>query len=290
MTWLFAEHAPRLAGAGYAAIPISRHDDRRKVRRNGQLVPLYSDPGKQPAQTKGWQNGCPREDWAQYGDCGVGILTLTTPALDIDVLDAELAETIQGIADRVLGDAPYRIGHAPKRLLPFRLVGEPFRKLKVSWRGIGDQHHPATKPPAVELLTAGQQFVALGTHPGTGRPYEWYRDPDLSLPHGLLPGLDQAKAERFMRALHGMLTRCGATEVKLTGVRVEQESRPSRRLVAATEVAGRVRAGLERIGNPDLHYDDWIRLGHAIKAELPGPDGRALWSGGAHSPARTIPP
>jgi hypothetical protein len=103
----------------------------------------------------------------------------------------------------------------------------------VSWRGIGDEHHPATKPPAIELLTAGQQFVALGTHSGTGRPYQWYRDPDLSLSHGLLPGLDRAKAGRFMRALVGMLTRCGTTEVKLTGVRVEQESCPSRRLVAA---------------------------------------------------------
>jgi len=76
---LFAEHAPRLAEAGYAVIPISRHDDRRKVRRNGQLVSLYSDPGNQPAQTNGWQNGCPRVPSASgLPWSGSAILTYTT--------------------------------------------------------------------------------------------------------------------------------------------------------------------------------------------------------------------
>ena len=34
---------------------------------------------------------------------------------------------------------------------------------------------------------------------------------------------------------------------------------------------------LEAYGNQDLHYDDWIRIGHALKRELPGADGLALW-------------
>jgi hypothetical protein len=275
----FGRDAKRLARAGYDVIPISRHDDQTMVWRKGEIVPLYTDPGKQPAQPKDWQNGCPREDWPRYASCGVGILTRCTPALDIDVLDAELAETIQGIADRVLGDAPYRIGQAPKRLMPFRLVGEPFPKMKVIWRGVGDELHEPTKPPAVELLLRGQQFVALGVHPKTGRPYEWHRDPDLSIPHGLLPPINQAKAERFMGTLASALKSIGATDIKFTGgpVAPKVDTRPTRRPVTTKTDAERISAAMERIGNHDLHYDDWIRIGYAIKAALPGGDGRAIW-------------
>lgn len=270
----FGRHAARLDGYGFDVIPISRHDDRS-----------YTDPGKQPAQRKGWTEGCPVEQWPAFAACGVGILTKRTPALDIDVLDAELAESIQDIADRVLGNAPYRIGQPPKRLMPFRLVGEPFKKIKLSWRGLGAQLHPPDKPAAVELLTHGQQFVALGTHPATGKPYQWHRDPDLSLPHGLLPPLNQSRAAKFMRALGAVLDQLGATDIKLTGTPAERKRQPdrksSRRSIATTDLAKEIEAALDAIGNNDLHYDDWIRIGHAIKAALPNGEGRGIcedWS------------
>lgn len=266
----FGQHAQRLAAAGYDVIPISLPDDR-----------TYDDPGKQPAQRYGWAKGCPQEQWNRFAHCGLGILTKTTPALDIDVLDAELSASIQAIADHVLGDAPYRIGQPPKRLLPFQLRGKTFCKMKVSWRGLGDELHDPTKPPAVELLSGGekggQQFVALGIHPRTRQPYRWHRDPDLSLPRGLLPPLDQARAERFMRTLTKALKSIGATDLKLTGVRVERKCRPVRRPAPQTADAERVLAALEAFGNRDLHYDEWIRIGHAIKAALPGGDGLAIW-------------
>jgi Casjensviridae DNA primase len=279
MTGYFAQHAARLAGYGYDVIPISRHDD-----------PSYTDPGKQPAQRHGWQRGCLPANWASYGECGVGILCKTTPALDIDVLDAELAEEIQAQAERVLGDGPIRIGRAPKRLMPFRLVGEQIGYMKVSWRGLGDELHEATRPPHVELLTT-TQFVALGIHPSTRRPYQWIRDPDLDLPHGMLPGLDRSKAEKFMRALEGTLKDLGATEVKLRGVRREAAPMAAPRYrprgvvtfmgkplkPAARSVAEEITDALRRRGNPDEHYDDWIKIGHAIRAELPGNDGLAIW-------------
>jgi hypothetical protein len=38
----------------------------------------------------------------------------------------------------------------------------------------------------------------------------------------------------------------------------------------------RITAALESMGNGDLHYDEWIRIGHAIKAEL-GEAGLPVW-------------
>ena len=81
-------------------------------------------------------------------------------AVDIDILDAELALEVEHQALAVLGETPLlRIGCAPKRLLLYRC------------------QFPATKlyfdEGGVELLSEGNQFVAFGMHPGTGRPYEW---------------------------------------------------------------------------------------------------------------------
>jgi hypothetical protein len=80
------------------------------------------------------------------------------------------------------------------------------------------------------------------------------------------PG-DSARAER-------------ATDVKLRGVREESPARlarPARRPGLRRIDAKRIGDALEDYGNADLHYDDWIRIGHALKRDLPGADGLELW-------------
>jgi hypothetical protein len=271
----FGRHAGRLTHYGYDCIPISLPSDTN-----------YDDPGKQPAQLKrhgcgSWREGCAVQHWPRYVDCGLGILTERTPAIDIDVLDEELAGKIQATAERALGGKPpWRVGRWPKRLIPYRLEGEPFGKLKLTWRGLGDQLHEPTRPPAAEVLARGQQFVAIGLHLGTGQPYCWHRDPWLSLPRIFLPPLSYDRAVRFMRALAAALEQAGATDIKLRGAPEETPSRlarPTRRPGLWRSDAKRIADALEDYGNADLHYDDWIRIGHAIKRELPGADGLKLW-------------
>jgi Primase C terminal 2 (PriCT-2) len=263
----FGRHVGRLTHYGYDCVPITRATD---------PVP---DAGKRPA-ISGWQNGCPPEQWPLYADYGLGILTERTPAIDIDVLDETLAEKIHAAAERALGgDPPWRVGQWPKRLIPYRLDDEPFSKIKVTWRGLGDRLHEPTRPPAVEVLARGQQFVAIGPHPGTGQLYRWHRDPWLSLPRCFLPPLSYARAARFMQALRAALAAASATDIRLSGVR-----EPDTRLTRPTREPGlwrsdtkRIADALEAYGNRDLHYDDWVRIGHALKRELPGADGLALW-------------
>jgi hypothetical protein len=255
----FGRHAGRLSHYGYDCIPVV---------------------GKR-AIAEDWPNGCPVDQWSRYADCGLGILNERTPAIDIDVLDEDLAGKIQAAAERSLGgDPPWRVGRWPKRLIPYRLQGEPFDKIRVSWHGLGDRLHEPARPPAVEVLARKQQFVAIGLHPDTGQPYRWYRDPWLSLPRVFLPPLSYAKAVRFMRALTAALEQAGATDVKLRGVREEPSSRlarPAHRPGLWRTDAKRIADALEDYGNADLHYDDWIRIGHALKREMPGADGLELW-------------
>ena len=95
--------------------------------------------------------------------CGTGILTATTPAVDIDVRHAELADAIDRMVVKLVGDAPVRFGQAPKRLRVYRTAA-PFAKLSTAgYRLPGDE--PGAKAHKVEILAAGQQFVAYGVHP-----------------------------------------------------------------------------------------------------------------------------
>ncbi len=203
--WAFGRHAARLAMAGFEPIPISRPWDR------------VLHPGKQPIMLEGWPQGCPREDWPRYSAYGVGVLTRYCPALDIDVMIPGVADDIQALADRVLGDAPVRYGQRPKRLMPFNLKGDLFAKIRLSWT-------LADVPSAVEILADKYQFVAFGQHP-TGVDYAWERDPDLMIPRALLPPLDQGRALRFLRCLAGVMRRLGAVDLKARGWELEPRPR-----------------------------------------------------------------
>lgn len=156
----FKEYGSTLLENGFNILPIVPHDTEG-----------HASPGKAPA-LKGWQDHtATAEDvakWARYKSrCGIGINTTHTPAVDIDVLDAELAAQMADFVVDLLGPAPLRIGRAPKQLLVFR-TDKPFAKVK-SHTWINDDGERC----AVEVLGSGQQFVAFGVHPGTGQPYSW---------------------------------------------------------------------------------------------------------------------
>jgi putative DNA primase/helicase len=198
--------------------------------------------------------------------------------MDIDTLDQEIGDALQELIDEHLGAAPIRYGRAPKRAMPFRLAGEPFGKLQITWRPIADTGDVGRKkPPGLEILAAGQQFVALGVHKDTGATYRWERDPDLSIPRSLLPGLDRARADRFMRVAARFIVDIGGELINGASL-AEPPVRTARRPLRRPQVPGQqsIAAALERIGNPDLHYDQWIRIGLALKSAL-GEGGRDLW-------------
>ena len=140
-------------------------------------------------------------------------------------MDPALAGAVQELIDQHIGAAPVRYGQAPKRLMPFKLKGDRFGKVKVAWQpipGTGDEGRDPRKPPAVEILANGQQFVALGIHPRTGEPYRWERDPDLRIPRDLLPTLDEATARHFMAVLAGFITDLGGKVIKPAGAKDER--------------------------------------------------------------------
>lgn len=252
----FKRTAVSLAENGYQVIPIPA----------GQKSPGF----------KGWQNyqatGARIErEWADNGN--IGILTARTPAIDIDTLDPDMARDMEAyVLSRLDGDAPIRVGRAPKRLI-LCSTSEPFRK-----RDSGFWVSPDGVEHKLEVLGQGQQFVAFGVHPDTKKPYKWVsledpRNLDVTdLPPLSVALADEIVAEFCRRAeARGWVKASSATEHHVEDEFFFLRPKPD---VSDEEVAEAVRL----FPNPGRDYDLWVRVGAALHNHFEGrEDGLALW-------------
>jgi P4 family phage/plasmid primase-like protien len=198
--------------------------------------------------------------WAIDG-ANVGLRADRFPAVDIDVTDASLARIIEQIVRSTVGDAPLRIGRAPKRLLMFR-TDEPFSRMRLSIETKAGEHH------LIEILGRGQQYLVYGTHPATGRPYEWDRD-IVSLGAQGLPLITREQASKLLDEIAETIDQLSLGRVTREGDgrNVERAAGDQRGLVAPSiEV---LREAVEAIPNTNTFFPDradYIKLGHAIRA------------------------
>jgi hypothetical protein len=147
---------------------------------------------------------------ACYADAtNTGIRTKHTPAVDIDVHDADMAEQIECELRAYFPQQALlvRFGQSPKRLIPFRCE-TPFTKIMIQFKA-----PDAETIHKVEVLGDGQQFIADGVHPDTGKAYTWQDGDLLSVPHEQLPLLDETTARRFLRKAAAVMTAAGWTEM-----------------------------------------------------------------------------
>ncbi|MEZ5913467.1 MAG: bifunctional DNA primase/polymerase [Paracoccaceae bacterium] len=166
----FASGAARLFDNGYEPLPILPGSKRPAVAR-------WSGVGIDGNRLEAWRHS--------FRDHGIGLRTGTLVGLDIDEGDPDVAHAIGRLAERRLGATLVRVGLWPKRLLVYRAEA-PFRKLKSG---------------SVEVLGAGQQFVAFGHHPATGRDYYWVGETPLDVALTDLPAVETNAVEAFLAEL-----------------------------------------------------------------------------------------
>src|SRR5262249_163719 len=135
-----------------------------------------------------------------------GIRTKFTPAIDIDILDDEIAQALEELTREFFEEHGLilpRIGQWPKRLVLLR-TAEPFKKKTRVLVPAGGFYDP-NKPPKIEILGDGQQVIAFGTHPDTRRPYDWPRGEPGKVPRGDLPYVREADIDAFLDAAERLL-------------------------------------------------------------------------------------
>ena len=156
----FNKYAPALLDMGYEPIPIRTTGDGR------HKAPLH----------KGWQDMPVNKDtvseWATNGQkkCNVGIRTGLVLGIDVDVYHKGISKKLAKWIDQRWGGSSgvlRRFGMAPKWLTPVLCddvtTKENTPKFKDKKGNINQ----------IEILAKGQQFVAVGVHPATGKEYQW---------------------------------------------------------------------------------------------------------------------
>ncbi len=265
----FEQRAVLLVENGYRIVPITPGGKRPAID-NWQKLHATADMARQ---------------WAKKGfaNANIGILTEDTPAIDIDIYDAEVADRMEAwILDHIAGaaDAPRRVGRAPKRLLLFR-TDTPFRKMQAEYRDANGQKHK------LEVLGTGQQFVAYGTHPDTGKPFEWTSfDQPLDVEAASLPVLSADDARRAVAAFEDICRELGWQRVsgstphsiaRVTGVGNSDDDALLSLKKPLDVSIDEIKAALEYI-SPDSGYSRWCEVGMALHHQFSGgEEGLELW-------------
>lgn len=260
----WAPAVDRLARNGFGSSMIS------VIPADGAIAPesTIRGPGKAPGIRRSdgcyvgydWTKRHPAPSdisrWLRDG-ASIGMRADEFLGLDIDVLDAAVAERLEQIAVRELGPAPLRIGRAPKRLLVYGNV-EKIAKRKLLFGLPGQEDDQA-----IEILGTGQQWVAFGVHPKTDKPYEWPRSLTTA---AALTSVTGATCDAYFTAASKYLETIGATNIRrpagsaaLDRAHVDQAS------LRAPSVAA-LRECVSCIPNKDCDRDQFVKLGAAIRA------------------------
>ena len=253
----FKQHGQDLLRAGYEVLPIR--------------------PGEKRPALKNWESLLVDKkavaDWSkQFPSAGLGIRTTKTPAVDIDVRDAEIVEKIIEWCQEHIGRTIARVGYAPKTLMVYR-TEKPFTKLSSKkyrdWQGL--EHR-------IEILGDGQQFVAFHVHPDTGKPYEWIGESALDIPASRLPVLTVELAQELIAYFESIVPEDWelASNGKHLPALKDDESFLANFKAPGVVTREQIELELEYISPDD--YETWVQVGMALHHQWNGwGEGLEIW-------------
>lgn len=255
----FRPHGPRLVKLGYDPVPI--------------------EPGTKRPATKDWLErnfGEERMLRRAFSGHGLGVKTGRPNAdghaligVDVDVLDPVVAAKLVAWCRKNIGDAPLRVGQAPKAMLVFGTV-KPFRKKRsLTFRSLDGREH------AVEALGKGQQFLAYAIHPSTGQPYTWHGRELVDVPIAELPKITQQQSLDFIAYFESIVPDDWEPVTRERPVRTSEPHLPGKQQRAPIWM---LRPAMEAMPIDPETYDRWVRVGMALHHATDGSiEGLELW-------------
>lgn len=214
------------------------------------------------------------------GDYGVGIKTRKTPLVDIDCYDEDLVEHMREFVTDLVGPALERTGLAPKLGMVYR-ARSAFPKTQS--KTFIDDEGRAVK---LEVLGDGQQFVALHTHPDTGKPYRWKNKRHVGVvPRADLEEITHEDAQEIVAEFERQARARGWTEKKGTASALAKRGAgeldfedPFITDKQKVEITSEdLRAKLQMVPDADT-YEMWFFVGMALYHQFDGgQEGLDLW-------------
>ena len=184
----FASLGPKLLLQGFEPIPV---------------IGKGQKPDGTSGMVPGWQDVTLHRDQVAYwaangkGHLNVGLRTGTLAAVDLDLYDPTVAARVYEAFVARFGEAPCRIGRAPKRLLVYAAEAPRTKINSAVW--LRPNPEEGEKENKVEVLGIGQQFVAYGIHPDTHKPYQWLNGSLEDQELWMLPTIDLDAVAAWVR-------------------------------------------------------------------------------------------
>ena len=262
-----------------AALDIAEISEtrRRLVLAGHKIVPAE---GKIP-RLPGWQKLCAGPDDVPLWESALpthrntGVLTARTPAVDIDIRDADAADAVEELLRERFGSRGnllVRYGQRPKRAVPFRTEA-PFKKIFIEFAApVG----PDGKKPRIEVLGDGEQFIVHGIHPDTRQPYAWEGGCLWNTAHEQLPILNEEEAREFVNDAADLLVERFGYQRKQTISERAIDARTATRsdIGGATDPRADIetlRKAMDVIPN-NAGWDEWNSMGMALWRATEGSD------------------
>lgn len=176
-------------------------------------------------------------------------------AVDIDTRDKDAARIIYELAAQRLGPAHVRFGQHPKCLMLYEAPPATTYK-RVTFSTATEEK------AAVELLSEGRQFVAVGNHPKTGKPYTW--------PHGV-PRRDQLTKVTSQQIGDFLSAVADALPKARVHNSADERETPDQESLQADSF-DTLKRTVEGIPNTSAMFptrEDYVRMAYAIKAAAP---------------------
>jgi Bifunctional DNA primase/polymerase, N-terminal len=220
--------------------------------------------GKAPVE-QGWQEGAPSLErfTARLDATNVGLRTGRLSATDIDLENSDHAAQLQALVFEVLGETDLVRFGRKGALLCYRNE-TPIGKITIKGAAPGDKVRNL-----IEILGAGQQFVAYGVHPDTGQPYRW-QHPDfagdpLDWPLAQLCAVTPQQLRDFARKARETLTALGYQDVRVSGSGFDPERKEASPAKGQPVTDGQL---IERLAylDPDCDRDTWRNRVAEIRA------------------------
>ncbi len=258
--------------------PVRYIKDRRDRLVEAGYIPLPIRPGSKSPVSKGW--ALPDYTPPQKGDAskGIGIVcgrgAFPIAAIDIDITDEEIAAAMRNKVRTLFGQEPvYRVGRSPKCLIVCRHESEGIPKRSSTRYTCG----------AIEILGAGQQFVAFGKHPDTKREYYWPDKSIFDVRAEALPVVTAAQIQELFSLYEWMAEQRGFALVSKS-----KKDLPAKRddydPDDPLDRPPKVDKTYEELGemlkemDPDCGRSLWLRTGMALHHQTDGgPEGLRLW-------------
>ena len=227
-------------------------DDIATLIANG-FEPLLCD-GKRPVAAK-WSRrpntleALAEERAAHPNAANIGLRTGALVGGDIDLTDRAHATEIEKVFYSILGETPFRRVGAKGCLLAYRNEN-PISKITIGTR---DKR-------LVEVLGSGQQFVAYGVHPHTGKEYEWSNDflggEPLFTPLSGLPVVSPELLYNAARAVAVKLIALGYGDVTISGIKTASAAASS--VASGKAVTPRIIENMLRRISPAGDRNAWL--------------------------------